>query len=91
MRTTDTYRLAFYGDLLLATARDPDTALAKALDEVREAVLDADEDDIRISGPVYLLDDEDEVEPGEEQVYSGTDRGWLEDDSGRTYGYAVRA
>lgn len=91
-----THTIALWGDWLIATAPDGDTAtLAERIADAKSQGIDFDDDDLRIiTGLTLIRTIDDEVkaeEAGAEIIYSGTDQGWLEDENGETgYHAAVK-
>ena len=81
-----TYTLAFSDDLLIATVAtgaDIDTAIRAEEERAGETF-----ENIRIINGVTLTDEEpDDLD---RIIYSGSDFGWLTDESGRTYEYAIK-
>lgn len=93
MMTKITHTIAICDDLLVATAPDGDDAMMAA----RLATMDGQlspgwRDRLTFTSGLTLIDfDQDDIE-GAEEVYSGTDCGWLEDADGNMhYRAAVRA
>ena len=83
--TDKLYDLAFFGDLLVACVPHGADIMDAVRSECRTAGIDFEEPTIITR--VALTDSPDEAD---EVVYSGTRMGWLTDESGRSYRYAVQ-
>lgn len=79
------YTLAFIGDWLVACVPSGHDISKATREECDRAAIDWQEPDV-ITG-VHLTDDPRDTD---EVVYSGSRMGWLTDDSGRSYRYAVK-
>lgn len=81
-----TYTLVFCGDLLITTVPDGGDIEAAIKAEEEKAREEYDEDDLTYYKGVILTDD---PEDDDEIIYSGTSYGWLVDEAGTAYKYAV--
>lgn len=83
---TKTYSIAFDGDLLIATVPTGGD-LDAAIDLERK---NSRTPELKATSVIECVRLTDEPSAGEEIVYSGTEMGWLMDETGKTYNYAVR-
>ena len=82
-----TYTLVFCNDLLLvATVPDGGDIEAAVKAEEKNGNVEFNEDDLTYYKGVTLTDD---PEDDDEIIYSGTSCGWLIDEAGTAYEYAV--
>ena len=87
-----THTIAICDDMLVATAPDGDEALmAQRLNAMEGQLSGGWRDRVTfISGLMLIGFDDDDID-GAEEIYSGTECGWLEDENGEmTYRAAVR-
>jgi len=89
---TMTYTIAICDDMLLATAPDGDDALmAQRLNAMDDQLSGNWRDRVTFTSGLTLVGLDDDDIDGAEEVYSGTECGWLEDENGEmTYRAAVR-
>lgn len=81
-----TYTIAFWNDLLIATIPDDGDLDAAVKAESERASIPEMEATSVETGLILT----DETEDGDEIVYSDTRTGWLIDENGKTYRYAVK-
>lgn len=85
-RSDKLYDLAFFGDLLIACVPHGADIMEAVRSECRTAGIDFEEPTI-IQNVLLTDNPEDDAEI----IYSGTQMGWLTDEDGRSYTYAVKA
>ena len=83
-----TYTIAYGHDLLLACVPDGVNLQAALAREAKQAAVDpADFGEVTTIAGLHLTD---QPLDGDEVVHRGHSTGWLSDEAGRTYDYAVR-
>jgi len=82
---TKTYDLAFIGDLLMATVPHGGDIQAAVREECGKAGVEFEAPNV-IEGVILT----DEPTEDDEIIHEGPDRGWLWDENGTTFKYAVK-
>lgn len=81
-----TYTIIVSHEMLIGTIRDGEDVSAATASALAEAELEQDETLYTESGLTLT----DTPEDWDEEVWSGTSMGWLSDENGRSFLYAVR-